>query len=542
MPLFRKTTSSPYERTSEDRERERVDRARRRAAREEGSDPDLAVTDARNAPGAALPPEAPMAPVRDLPPPPEPAPAPAPPPPAPEPVAVPEAGPPAEPIAAAHAAPAVELAPAAAAEADPPAMPPEPQPVLRLGPEPEHASPAGDVAASRSDASDGGGAGRRLPPPPTRRDALLERRRRRLARDRSSSRSGRGPITRGRFAALAALLVLGFAIWFLVSLFQPFHGSGSAEQIVSIPKGSSAGRIGTILANDGVVSSGFFFNLRATLSGKRGDLHSGVYRMRRGMSYSAAIDVLSKPPPAAVTVRVLIPEGKSRREIAAIAAADGLSGDYLAASTRSPLLSPAHYGAPRSTGSLEGFLFPATYEVRVGAGARELVAQQLTAFRQRYGASFIRTARSRGVSAYQMLTIASMVEREAAVARDRALIAAVIYNRLRAGIPLGIDATIRYALNDWSRPLTDADLRTASPYNTRTHRGLPPTPIGNPGAASISAAAHPARASFLYYVAGSDGCGEHVFSTSFAQFQRDAAAYQAAVAHNGGRVPSCRRK
>jgi uncharacterized YceG family protein len=535
MSLFRKTTSSPHERTSEDRERERVDRARRRAARDGGLEPGQAVTDARGAPAPAPPPAVPE---------PEPELWPAPPPRAREPVAVPEAGPPAEPIVAAHAGPAVDLAPGAAAEADPPggmAPEPQPEPQPQPGPQPEQASAASNIGARRLDATDAGGE-RRLPPPPTRRDVLLERRRRRLARHRSSSRGTRGPITRGRFAALAALLVLAFATWFLVSLFQPFHGSGGAEQIVTIPKGSSAGRIGTILAHDGVVSSGFFFNLRATLSGKRGDLHSGVYRLRRDMTYSAAIDVLSKPPPVAVTVRVLIPEGKSRREIAAIAAADGLSGDYLTASTRSPLLTPAHYGAARSTASLEGFLFPATYEIRVGAGARELVAQQLTAFRQRYGASFIRTARSRGVSGYQMLTIASMVEREAAVARDRPLIAAVIYNRLRAGIPLGIDATIRYALNDWSRPLTDADLRIDSPYNTRTRRGLPPTPIGNPGAASISAAAHPARASFLYYVAGSDGCGEHVFSTSYAQFQRDAAAYQAAVAHNGGRVPTCRRK
>jgi uncharacterized YceG family protein len=528
MPLFRKTTSSPHERTSEDRERERVDRARRRASREGGFEPDAA-------PAGAPPAEVPVAP--------EPAARPEPPRP-PEPLAVPEPGLSAAPVAVAPAAAGVEPAAGARAQGDGPepmvAAPepePEEEPEEELGPEPEPA--ASEVAASRSDSL---GDGRRLPPPPTRRDALLERRRRRLARDRTSSRSARGPLTRGRLAALAALLVLALAIWFLVSLFQPFHGSGSGEQIVSIPKGSSAGRIGTILAHDRVVSSGFFFNLRATLSGKRGDLHSGVFRLRRGMSYSAAIDALSKPPPAAVTVKVLIPEGKTRREIAAIAAADGLSGDYLAASTRSPLIDPTHYGAPRSTGSLEGFLFPATYEVRAGAGARELVAQQLTAFHQRYGGSLIRAARSRGGSAYELLTVASMIEREAEVARDRPLIAAVIYNRLRAGIPLGIDATIRYALNDWSRPLTEADLRIGSPYNTRTHRGLPPTPIGDPGAASISAAEHPARVSFLYYVAGSDGCGEHVFSTSYSQFQRDAAAYQAALARNGGRVPTCAHK
>ncbi len=94
----------------------------------------------------------------------------------------------------------------------------------------------------------------------------------------------------------------------------------------------------------------------------------------------------------------------------------------------------------------------------------------------------------------------------------------------------------------YTHELTDAQLRIDSPYNTRTHRGLPPTPISNPGMASIEAAAHPAHVPYLYYVAGADGCGEQVFSTSFAQFERDAAAYDAAVKKNGGRPPVCKRK
>jgi uncharacterized YceG family protein len=141
-----------------------------------------------------------------------------------------------------------------------------------------------------------------------------------------------------------------------------------------------------------------------------------------------------------------------------------------------------------------------------------------------------------------------MIEREAQVARDRPLIAAVIYNRLHLGMPLGIDATIYYALAQreglgvYGRELTAAQLRLDSPYNTRLHAGLPPTPIANPGMASIEAAAHPARVRYLYYVAAPDGCGEHVFSSSYAQFERDAAAYQAAVRRNGGRLPTCTRR
>ena len=141
-----------------------------------------------------------------------------------------------------------------------------------------------------------------------------------------------------------------------------------------------------------------------------------------------------------------------------------------------------------------------------------------------------------------------MSEREAQVERDRPLIAAVIYNRLRLGMPLGIDATVYYALalreglRAYERELTASDLRIDSPYNTRVRTGLPPTPIANPGLASIEAAAHPARVPYLYYVAAPDGCGEHVFSSSYAQFEAAAAAYQAALRRNGGHLPACKKK
>ena len=140
-----------------------------------------------------------------------------------------------------------------------------------------------------------------------------------------------------------------------------------------------------------------------------------------------------------------------------------------------------------------------------------------------------------------------MVEREAQIPGDRAKIAAVIYNRLRAGMPLGIDASIYYAVElnsgvaTYTHELTEAQLHIDSPYNTRTHMGLPPTPISNPGMASIEAAAHPAHVAYLYYVAGADGCGEQVFSNTLAEFETNAAAYKAAVARNGGHPPTCKQ-
>jgi UPF0755 protein len=355
-------------------------------------------------------------------------------------------------------------------------------------------------------------------------------------------------ITRARVAALLALLAAAALVWFLISLFQPFAGSGSGSVIVSIPKGSSASKIGSILARDGVVSSGFFFDVRALLEGKRSSLHSGRFQLKRGMSYTAAIDALSKPPPRAIAVKVVIPEGYTRSQIADLVREDALSGDYLAQTKRSSVLDPAHYGAPANTPDLEGFLFPATYELTAGAPVKRLVDEQLTAFRNRFTSAERRRARALGVTSYQLLTVASMIEREAQTDHDRPLIAAVIYNRLRAGIPLGIDATIYYAVElqkgiaTYTGELTQSQLKIDSPYNTRTHKGLPPTPISNPGEASIRAAAHPAHAHYLYYVAAADGCGEQAFSDTYAQFEKNVAAYQAAVKKNGGHPPKCTKK
>jgi UPF0755 protein len=252
-------------------------------------------------------------------------------------------------------------------------------------------------------------------------------------------------------------------------------------------------------------------------------------------------------PPAPKIVRITIPEGETRAQIAKIATAEGLTGSYLAAARRSALLDPAHYGAPPGTPDLEGFLFPATYELYAGAPARRLVAEQLQAFEENFGRDEIRDARALHITPYQLLTVASMVEREAVVPGDRPKIAAVIYNRLRLGMPLGIDATIYYAVEQqagiatYTGELTEAQLHIDSPYNTRTHIGLPPTPIANPGVASIEAAAHPAHVSYLYYVAGADGCGEQVFSNTLAEFEVNVAAYHAAVQRNGGRPPTCRK-
>ncbi len=146
-------------------------------------------------------------------------------------------------------------------------------------------------------------------------------------------------------------------------------------------------------------------------------------------------------------------------------------------------------------------------------------------------------ARRKNLTAYDVLIIASMVEREAATQHDRPLIAAVIYNRLRRHMPLQIDATTRFALNDWTHPLRNSDFPRSGAYDTRHRPGLPPTPIGNPGLASIRAAAHPARVGYLYYVAQPGRC-DHYFTASPQKFDAAVARYQRARERLGGRSPT----
>jgi uncharacterized YceG family protein len=335
---------------------------------------------------------------------------------------------------------------------------------------------------------------------------------------------------------LLALGALGLAVlWFLMSLFQPFGGKGEGQVRVVVPQGAGVGQIAEMLEEKGVISSSFFFQARATVSGRREDLKAGSFSLRRDMSHGAALDALSQGPPPDV-VRVAIPEGRARGEVKRVV--DGrLEGDYLALTRRSRLLDPRKYGAKRPR-DLEGFLFPATYELKKGRPMLALVNEQLRTFKREFAKVDLRAAKRRRLTAYDVLTIASMVDREAQIPKERPLIASVIYNRLRRGDPLGIDATIRFATNNWNRPLRESQLRIDSPYNTRLRQGLPPGPIGSPGLSAIRAAANPARTGFLYYVVKPGTCGEHAFSRTGAQFDEDVRRYNSERSRRGGKSPT----
>ena len=349
----------------------------------------------------------------------------------------------------------------------------------------------------------------------------------------------RPPHKHGRFVlpiviGIAAIAV--FAAWFAISLYQPGKGEGSGRVVVTIPRGGSLGEIADRLDGAGVISKPFFFKLRVRMAGHASDLKPGAYVLKKDMAYGAVIDKLVAGPPRNV-IEVTIPEGRARSEVAPLAKQAGVKGNYLRATLRSPQLNPRTFGAPRGA-NLEGFLFPATYELKRGASARALVGKQLDAFKSNFSKVPMAYARRKNLTPYDVVTIASMIEREAVLNRERPLIAAVIYNRLKQGIPLGIDATIRFATGNWTRPLRVSELHTASAYNTRTHQGLPPGPIGNPGLASLQAAAHPAHVGYLFYVVKPCGNGAHAFSSTDAQFQRDVAKYNSARAKKGGRSPA----
>ena len=241
---------------------------------------------------------------------------------------------------------------------------------------------------------------------------------------------------------------------------------------------------------------------------------------------TSAIGGKKKPKPAPVnpTLRIVFPEGFTRAQMAKRITAVGaiarskrhvdprLSAPaYLAATKKIKV--PKEFAANDKDGAAEGFLFPALYEFTKLTTSRQLVKDQLAAFRRSWKKVDLKYARSRNLTSYDVLTIASIIEREALAPGDRNLVAAVIYNRLHSGMTLGLDATVRYGLDiPPGKPLSDAQANGPNPYNTRTNHGLPPTPISNPGLASLQAAAKPAHVGYLYFYLKPDHV--HLFFTA----------------------------
>jgi uncharacterized YceG family protein len=246
-------------------------------------------------------------------------------------------------------------------------------------------------------------------------------------------------------------------------------------------------------------------------------------------THNAAATTTNALPPAQKPFRIVFPEGFTRstmaERVAAVAKIAERKRGKPVALARAPyvratttLTIPCF--APHKRTKVEGFLFPATYDFLAKTTSKQLVAQQVKAFCTNWKSVNVSYARSKNLTPYDVLTIASLIQGEAVVESERATIAAVVYNRLHLRMPLGIDAALRYALNiPGTESIHESQLQNPTPYNLRLHAGLPPTPINNPGLASIQAAAHPAKVDYLYFVAKPDK-RHHFFTASATAFQQ----------------------
>jgi len=302
----------------------------------------------------------------------------------------------------------------------------------------------------------------------------------------------------------------------------PMDPADSSQQVVTVPQGATAADIGTDLQERGLVRSALVFRVAVEQAGVGSSLAAGEYELSRSMSTPEIIQVLARGQ-VKRGLTATIPEGWRSEQIADRLEATGVSSrDEFLRAIGTPLSVPgvAVLGDPPPA-RLEGYLFPETYEVTArvpGTRAAELMVRM---FQQRLGPT-LRTGES-DLSSYQVITLASIVEREARRPIERPVIASVYLNRLAANLPLQADPTVQYAIatrdgaqasayNYWKTELTEADLQLDSPYNTYLHDGLPPGPICNPGEASIRAVLQPAQTDYLYFVATTDGSGTHLFA------------------------------
>lgn len=315
---------------------------------------------------------------------------------------------------------------------------------------------------------------------------------------------------------LFGLVVAALLVLVLLALIGGGGGDGG-EVTITVPEGASTADIAAMLLEAEVIDDDRSFLEQAQAAGIDQLLQSGVYIFTRGESLDSIFEKLNegRRDPTALLV---IPEGYSIYDIAdLIAEKTGTSREeYLQAVAIDGRALPLE--GSESALDLEGFLFPSTYNLDPDFDVSVLVDKQLATFSdETHGLEWDRAA-DLGVTEYEALIIASMVEREAKVDDERPLVAAVIYNRINQGMKLEIDATVQYALGYWKEDLTVDDLAVDSLFNTRLYGGLPPGPICNPGIESIRAALNPAAVDYLYYVATGDPEGHHLFTASFEEF------------------------
>lgn len=323
--------------------------------------------------------------------------------------------------------------------------------------------------------------------------------------------------------AVAIALLAGAGAWFYASVDRPYKGYTAAEQFVEIPQGSGSAAIAGRLADAGVVQDANRFRLALWVSGAGRRLQAGEYKFDRAMSPREVVDKLARGDVHGhpITFR----EGLTIRQMAALYESKGLgqAKAFVAAAGRAELVREIDPDAR----DLEGYLFPDTYAVPRRATADQLIARMVAGFTRALTPDIVERAAGRGLTVRQLVTLASIVEKETGAAPERPLVAAVYANRLKIGMGLQCDPTVIYALERAGRfdgNLTREDLQFDSPYNTYRYAGLPPGPIASPGRASLEAAAAPAAVPYLYFVSKNDG--SHAFAETLDEHNRNVHEYQ----------------
>ena len=339
-------------------------------------------------------------------------------------------------------------------------------------------------------------------------------RNRQLTVPESPPTSRRGFLVAGGLVLLAALFVLGYVAAFLLT---PFHGHSSAVEI-EIRRGDTFSAVAGELADKGVVSHPRLFVLWAWLRGSDTRVHRGLYRFEGAVSPRSVIEGLVRG--RTVVHKVTIPEGFTVRQIGELLEGKGLvAPEKFAAAVGEPAVL-----ASLGTGSMEGYLFPSTYLFRALATEEEIVKTMFTEFKDTFTAEMEARARQLGLTRHQLVTLASIIEKEGGPLDEMPIVSAVFHNRLKRGMRLQSDPTVIYGLEDFNGDLTREDLRTPGPYNTYRINGLPPGPIANPGLAAMKAALYPADVGYLYFVSRNDG--SHHFSESLREHNSAVRKYQ----------------
>jgi UPF0755 protein len=329
-----------------------------------------------------------------------------------------------------------------------------------------------------------------------------------------------------------AIAALGAGWWVRQQLTEPYKGFSGTEVFVDLPAGTSVSGMGRRLTDVGVVPNPYVFRLAARLSGDERRLQAGEYRFTEAAS---VYEVVSRLARGDVYSHLLtFPEGLTIREMAELFAQSplGSAEQFRAAAAETSLAAGFDPGAR----SLEGYLFPDTYALPRQAGASGAVRAMVDRFEKTFDAARREQAAAAGFSLREVVTLASLVEKETAVPEERPTVAAVYLNRLRIGMPLQCDPTVIYAMmlaGRWRGNITRADLQIDSPYNTYRYRGLPPGPIASPGQGAIDAVLAPAPVPYLYFVSRNDGT--HVFATTLAEHNRNVAEWQVRYFRKQGR-------